>query len=144
MYKCKLNAYGQKGYQMDNDEDRGHAFKKWVHQNRKSTVDGFFLDTDLIKWQGTTNREVKPKSIIEITRFDDKPVVGQKYLDAIINRYNTQAQGKVTRTLSKILDVPAYIILYQKDILWMYVYSFRADRWKFMKPEECLTFLEQL
>lgn len=133
MIEKKLTDSGQKAYQREDNEDRSLGYKNWLRTIKDSN--GFPLDVDMIKWKNKDGKFV-PTAITEITRCDSESV-GKGYLDAITQRFFVRdSQGKVIRELSKLLNVPAYLILYQKDMLWMWVYSFQKDGWKLFSPDQ--------
>jgi hypothetical protein len=135
-----LNSNGQKAYQRSDREDRSLDYKLWL---RTFDTGGLFMDVDLVKWK-KENGELVPRAITELTRCDSEEC-GPPYRAAIIERYfNRDIQGKVIEALAKRLNVPAYLVLFQKDMKWLWVYSFQTKVWKEFTPDEWAKFLNQL
>lgn len=140
MLQRSINSLGQKDLHITTPEDRSLPYKQWIRQN---TLDGFFMDLDSIKWK-REGENLKPCAIIELTRTDDSEV-GDGYLKAIIKRYfETELQGRVIRTLSEKLQIPAYIVLFQAELNWFWVYSFRVDQWRKFTKEKWAEYLRTL
>jgi hypothetical protein len=135
-----LNTQGQKAYQRADREDRSLPYRDWV---RTIDADGFFIDIDFIKWR-CINGELTPVAITDITRCDSEEA-GQPYLDAITSRvFVRDRQGDVLRRLGELLKIPVYLVLFQKEIKWFWVYSFQSNRWKRFLPGEWATFLKEI
>jgi hypothetical protein len=141
MLQKVYNSHSQKARQRFSDEDRSLQYKDWL---RTVETNGYFLDIDLVKFR-FKDGNVVPIVITELTRCDSETPVGQGYLDAIINRYFFRdMQGKTIQTLSDMLQVPAYLVVFAKNMTWLYVYSFRAQQWKLFTPDEWQEFLRTL
>lgn len=126
MIEKKLNSNGQKAYQRTDFEDRSLPYRNWIR-----TIDsgGFFCDVDFIKWR-KIDGVFTPVAVTDLTRCDSLSI-NEKYLDAVIKRFFIRdAQGEVLTELGKRLDVPVYLVLFQKDLIWIYAYSFRQKKWK--------------
>ena len=140
MLQKVYNSSGQKAYQRTDNEDRSLPYRNWL---RTVSTNGFFIDIDFIKWK-TINGEILPVAITDLTRCDSE-TVGQGYLDAITNRlFIRDQQGKLLETLGRLLKVPVYLILFQKDMQWLHVYSFQKKIWKEYTPTEWAQFLYEL
>jgi hypothetical protein len=91
-------------------------------------------DVDAIEWgiDNDTN-EFKPSAIIEVTCTPDKVDNIGKYLAAILTRYNDQIEtrGRFTKYLSKKLEVPAYIIAFNKACksFWVCYFTDENQKW---------------
>lgn len=140
MLNRETNNLGQKAYQSTSKEDRSLPYRNWVRSN---TLNGFFCDLDLVKWKRDGDKLI-PCCLTEITRCDDE-TISPAYLKAIEVRYfEKELQGKVIETMSKLLGIPAYIVLYQKDFNWLKVYSFNKKVWKDFTEEEWAEYLRGL
>ena len=85
---------------------------------RKIEAKGMFMDVDMIKWK-FEGSEIVPCAITELTRCDSQEV-GEPYLSAIIERYfKRDIQGKVITKLANLLEIPAYLVLFQKEMKWL-------------------------
>jgi hypothetical protein len=136
----KYNNNNQKAYQREDTEDRSLKYKNWL---RTVETNGFYLDVDLVKWR-TKNGILTPIAITEITRCDSE-AVGQNYLDAIIDRwYNRDKQAAVCERLGQLLHVPVFLILYQKDINWFYVYCLNKKKWRMFLPSQWAEYLRSI
>lgn len=136
----KINAQGQKAYQRNDREDRSLVYRDWVR-----TVDtgGFLLDVDHIKYRWIDGKP-KPVAITELTRCDSESVA-YPYLNAITDRFfRRDKQGEIINTLASLLHVPAYLVLFQKDMLWLWVFSFQKKEWREFTPERWSLFLKKL
>jgi len=126
-----LTANGQKAYQRTDTEDRSLPYRNWL---RTIKGNGMFLDVDMVKWQ-KINGQYTPKAITDITRCD-KEKITQHYLDSITYRiFQRDAQGGVLRRLGALLQIPVYLVLFQKELLWLKVYDFQEDCWKDFTPQ---------
>ncbi len=136
----KTNSQGQKDFQRNGDnEDRSLIYRQWLR-----AVDcGYFLDVDLIKWKFNAGVPV-PAAITDLTRTD-REEVGAGYLEAIIDRiFNRDSQGKMLQTMAKLLKIPAYLVLFPKNMMWVWVLSFQNKKWKYFKIKDWMSFLRQL
>ena len=134
------NENGQKAYQRQDREDRSLKYRMWL---RTIDTDGFFMDIDFIKWKFLDGAPV-PVAITEITRCDSENI-NDNYLRAIIDRwYVRDKQAEIIKTLATLLVVPAYLICYQKDMLWLEVFDLQTEKWTKFTPQEWATFLRKL
>lgn len=140
MLKKVYNGQGQKAYQRDDLEDRSLPYRNWM---RTVNTNGFYVDVDLIKWR-TEGDKLKPIAITEITRCDSE-TVSKKYLDAITYRlFVRDKQGIIMKTLGEMLNIPVYLVLFQKDIKWLYVFSFNLQQWRLYTPKQWEEYLFNL
>ncbi len=101
------------------------------------------MDVDLIKWK-TVGDHVIPCAITEITRTDE-PWVTEAYLDAILYRYMVRdKQGRVLKTLSKLLEIPGFIVLFNQNLDWLYVYSIEHQSWKLFYQDAWSDYLSKI
>lgn len=136
----KLLENGSKARQNDSTEDRALIYKDFL---RTIPTNGFFLDVDFLKFR-YVDGEIKPVAITELTRCDYE-TVNQNYLNAIHERvFIRDLQGKTISIIANLLNVPAYLVLFQKDLLWFYVWSFRKQIWKYFTKEEYIKWITQL
>lgn len=134
----QINSNGQKSYQRSDNEDRSLVYRKWL---RTVEVDGYFIDIDLVKFRGGT-----PCAITELSRCDNESVPGEEYFKAIVNRwYIRDGQASLIETVSKKLGVPAYLVIFGKDLNWFVVWDFQDWTWsKPMEPQEYTNWLSKL
>ncbi len=135
-----MNSAGQKAYQRTDTEDRGLPYRNWL-----CTVEtgGYFMDIDFIKWK-FDEIGPHPVAITEITRCDSDSA-GQGYLYAIIDRYFCRdRQGALVTALAEQLGVPAFLVLFQKEIKWLKVYHFSDQRWHDYTADSWAKFLQTL
>lgn len=141
MIDKKLNPNGGKAFQRGNDtEDRTIVYKKWL---RTVKTNGFFIDIDMVKFKNINGKTI-PCAITELTRcdYDD---VNPAYLMAISKRiFERDKQANLIETVASILNVPAYLVLFHKDMNWLYVLSFRQKKWKKFTKEGWADFLRLL
>lgn len=141
MLKKQLNEFGQKAYQRTDREDRSLVYKDWLRTVK--TPKGFFMDIDMIKW-GTVDGKIVPKAITELTRCDHEEI-NERYLRAIIDRwFFRDKQAAVVTALAEQLHVPAYLVCFQKDMKWLWVFSFQKKEWKHFTTEDWATYLSEL
>lgn len=127
-----INSNGQKAYQRTDTEDRSLPYRNWL---RTVETNGFFIDIDFVKWK-KINGVYTPVAITDITRCDSE-TAGDAYRDAIINRILVRdTQGALLQRLGELLSVPVYLILFQKEIKWFWVYSFAKSQWRQFTPEQ--------
>jgi len=128
-----MNENGQKAFQRVGDkEDRSLPYRDWL---RTVECGGFFMDIDFLKWK-KVDGELKPVAITELTRCDNE-TAGPGYLVAIVQRYfYRDRQGQIIEKLASLLNVPAYLVLFQKDMKWVWILDFKDRSWKEYKPEE--------
>lgn len=136
----KLNVNGQKAYQRTDSEDRTLPYRHWL---RSINTHGAYIDADLIKWKLKDDIWM-PVVITDITRCDNE-TAGTYYRDAIIDRmFNRDKQGLFLTRLGEILKIPVYLVLFQKEMKWLWVYSFRRKEWKYFRPMDWAEHLGKL
>lgn len=121
----KINSAGQKAYQRSDREDRSLIYRDWL---RKVKTGGYFIDVDMLKivWKDGTPT---PVALTEITRCD-RPEITDRYLRAIEYRwFKRDRQGQIIKSLAELMNIPAYIVLFQKELNWIYAYSFDDRAW---------------
>ena len=135
-----MNASGQKAYQRTDTEDRSLPYRNWL---RTVDTNGFFMDVDFIKW-GFGDCGPYPKAITDITRCDSDEC-NERYRFAITNRiFRRDKQGLILRTLGELLHVPVYLVLFQKEVRWLWVFDFQSNSWREYTPEDWATYLRLL
>ena len=133
----KINELGQKDYQRNDSEDRALCYRKWL---RTVDTDGYYLDVDFIKF-----RDGVPCAITELTRTDSAEEPETAYLDAIIQRYfGRDRQGEHIERVAMMLEVPAYLVLFNKECYWFWVFSFNRREWKYFTRATYIEFLSKL
>lgn len=142
MLKKQLNESGQKSFQRKGDnEDRSLIYRNWL---RTVDTNGFWMDLDLIKFRKNNDGVPLPVAITDITRTD-KDEVGRGYLEAIEDRiYNRDKQAKILLALGDLLKIPVYLVLFPKNMLWVWVLSIKARKWKNFTPLAWSKFLRNL
>lgn len=136
-----LNSSGQKARQRTDKEDRTMPYRDWL---RTINGNGFFFDIDMFKCRYVDG---KPQivAITDLTRTDTETVPGQRYLDAITDRwFNRDSQAKLLLSVAEKLEVPAYLVLFPTSVTWLYVFSFQRREWKLFSPEEWEKKLQEL
>ena len=98
------------------------------------------MDVDFIKFRAGV-----PCAITELTRIDSAEEPEKPYLDAIIDRYyNRDRQGENIERVAMMLEVPAYIILFNSECYWFWVFSCQRHEWKYMDRATYIEFLSKL
>jgi hypothetical protein len=140
MYK-EINLQGQKDFQRGKDkEDRSLVYRNWL---RTVETRGFWCDVDFIKWKYLTGVPV-PAAITDLTRVDTTNV-GEAYRMAIYERiFNRDQQGNILETLGKLLKIPVYLVLFPKEMNWVWVLSFQKKKWKYFEINDWVKYLQQL
>lgn len=134
------NENGQKAYQRTDNEDRSLVYRNWL---RTVDTDGFFIDIDFIKWRVRDGAKV-PVAITDLTRCDSE-TAGEAYRNAITDRlFKRDSQGELLQTLGDLLKIPVYLVLFQKDMKWLWVYSFQRKEWKEFTPDAWVKYLKNL
>lgn len=133
-YVKKLQSNGRKAWYMgDSVEDRTVPYKKYEITR---DIDGFCMDIDQIKWRYIGGKYV-PFAIIELTSTGSDSRVSESYLKAIEKRiWITDRQAVVIETLAKLLNVPAYWVLFPTDMSWIYAYSLQRKEWRFFNEAD--------
>lgn len=136
-----INEQGQKAYQRGNDrEDRSLIYRDWL---RTVETDGFWCDLDFIKWK-YKDGHLQPVAVTDLTRTDSDQV-SDRYLSAITQRVlHRDKQGEMLQKIGELLNVPVFLVLYPKSMMWIKVYCFKEKEWKNFTPEEWSAFLTTL
>lgn len=150
----KTTASGAKAYQREDKEDRTLLYRNWRREvvskgSRRSTC--YTSDLDQIEYV-IINDEVHPVAIFELTRYDDdennfKEQSWAKYRSAILDRFfYRDAQGKFVRKMASLLGIPAFIVLFRKDLesFWTFEMTDNMATWKHKTPEEYRDWLAHL
>jgi hypothetical protein len=114
-----------KSYNRSCTEDRTMSYRLW-----RRTLDGpYVMDLDQIEYT-YKNGVPEPVACLELTRTDDADV-GQPYLDAILTRYDIDAQGEAVTAFAERLGCKAAIVLFNSQItkLWVYNLTDKAGWW---------------
>ena len=138
--KKQILANGQKARQRNDKEDRTIVYHDWLR-----TVDtgGYFCDADILKWRDIEGKPT-PVAVTELTRCD-RERIGPGYLRAIEQRwFHRDRQGAIFTQLGKLLGCPVYIVLFQKEMKWIWVFSFQQKQWKEFTPQGWGEFLKSL
>ena len=126
----KLTERGTKAKQLnlDRDKDRIRDFSEYFF-NPPIRL-GYVSDIDFIFYD-YRNGVLIDYALVEVSKADCK--VTENYLKAIQERYyNTGGQANFVKHKSKILNIPAYLIVYNK-LKNLYVWSFQKEKeWKRM------------
>lgn len=152
--KKKLTASGAKARQRDDTEDRTLVYRDWRREvvgrgKRRATC--YTSDLDQIEYVIVKNVPI-PVAILELTRYDHDEHDGPsqswaKYKSAILDRYFFRdAQGRFVKVMAERMGVPAYIVLFRKDLGSFYLFDMIDPRanWVHMEPDEYKEWLCQL
>ncbi len=152
--KKKLTASGAKARQRSDNEDRTLAYRDWRREvvgrgHRRSTC--YTSDLDQIEYIIVDNIPI-PVAILELTRYDHDEHDGQsqswaKYKSAILDRYFFRdAQGRFVKVMAERMGVPAFIVLFRKDLGSFYLFDMIDPHvnWVHMEPDEYKEWLCQL
>lgn len=107
-----------KDFKQTTTEDRADPYKRWRYRVEQPYV----LDVDQIEWRGD-----QPVALLELTRCDSGSVT-PAYLDAIVGRYEADAQGRCARFVAAKLDIKAWIVLFTEDCTHFWVYNLTDRR----------------
>lgn len=145
---------GTKARQRDDTEDRSLVYRDWRRESvgkgkKRSTC--YTSDLDQVEYV-IHKDEVYPVAIIELTRYDMEetdmaPHSWAKYRQSILDRYFIRdAQGKFIKKLSNLIGVPAYIVLFQKNLtsFWLFDVNDTQALWIHKTPEEYREWLASL
>lgn len=136
------NPDGVRSRHIASKENRVLPYSDW---HRSEVGRGYYaLDSDLIEWR-IRGGQLVPVAVTELTRVDLGVVVSRRYLDAILNRYNTTMQGKTARYLAEALRTKAWIVLFREDCseFWLYPLS-DGGKWQRKDSVGMLAFLRGL
>ena len=135
------NAQGVKARQREDNEDRSLVYRDWI---RTVNTGGLFIDIDFVKWKNNKDGKLMPVAITDITRCD-KENIEESYRDAILERlFQRDKQGELLETLGNLLRIPVYLVLFQKEMKWLWVYSFRKNYWREFTPNNWALYLKGL
>ena len=96
-------------------------------------------DLDQVEYS-IVNDQVIHVAVLELTRRDPHPkfkTPPQSYFDSILDRFNSDFQGRFAVQTAEKLGVEAYIILFDDDVerLWVYNLSRKIGFKEFSKKE---------
>ena len=145
---------GTKARQRSDTEDRSLVYRDW---RREAVAKGKKRDTcytsDLDQVEYVIHKgEVFPVAILELTRYDMEETdmaahSWAKYRQAVLERYFVRdAQGKFIQKISSLLQVPAYIVLFQKNLtsFWLFDVNDQKALWIHKTPEEYKAWLIEI
>lgn len=117
---------GVKGRQRSDTEDRALAYRQW-HYTLPAHC--WLSDVDGIEWRLVDGQPV-PAAIIELSRIDGALPLPASYLRAVETRFfDRDAQGSLIRRTAEILGVPAYLVLFARDLSAFYILDLGRRRW---------------
>lgn len=105
--------------------------------------DRYVMDVDQVEY---TFREgwPEPVAVIELTRSDYKVSDPSNLLEAVLKRIAVKSpQGKMLRRVAAGLGVNAYIVVFEKDLSWFYVYNLSKPPQYYSKPDARWYHLDQ-
>ena len=122
--KKELTEKGTKARQRKDREDRSLIYRDWRREavsrgQRRQTC--YTCDLDQIEYVFIKD-EPHPVAILELTRYDHDEHDGTsqqwaRYKAAVLDRYFFRdSQGRFVKAVAKGLGIPAYIILFRKDL----------------------------
>lgn len=145
---------GTKARQRTDKEDRTLVYRDWRREavskgKRRSTC--YTSDLDQIEYI-IHKDEVYPVAVLELTRYDMEETdmaahSWGKYRQSILERYFVRdAQGKFVQKMSALLNVPAYIVLFQKNLtsFWLFDLNDQKALWIHKTPDEYREWLTKL
>lgn len=149
MIEKKLNESGVKAYQRSDLENR---VKPYFDFHR--TLDRSLTAQDVdnveysIRYDTEGNMVVCPRAVIELTRYDVNDLYKEPtpaYLEAILKRFQRDAQGNFICAIAKLLNVDAYIVLFKTDCSMFWVYNLsKKGLWETQNAEGHELFLKRL
>lgn len=114
-----------KGWQRDDIEDRAAIYRQW----RMELGLGAVTDVDQVEW-----RNGQPVAVLELTRVDNPngKAMPPQYFDAILKRFDDDAQGRLACQVAERFGVHAWIVAFHKSlqVFWVYNLSERRGWWK--------------
>ncbi|PKN12747.1 MAG: hypothetical protein CVU69_05130 [Deltaproteobacteria bacterium HGW-Deltaproteobacteria-4] len=137
-----INDQGSKSVQRSDKGhvDRSENYLKW---HREQGRELYMQDIDCIEYK-FINGEVVPLSVNEITMVESGIAVTTNYLNAIVDRFNRDAQYKVITSIAKILGVEARVVLYREDCTEFWLYNLTKKKgWLERTPEQMKDWLYQ-
>lgn len=117
---------GGKPHKRSDTEDRAFSYRSY----RRTFGDGCYVnDLDHVEWR-VRDDVPTPVAVFELTRVDfefsnDKH--RQSYQDSILKRFNSDGQMDFVCEMAFRLGVPAYIILFQKNLKHFWLYNLSDD-----------------
>ena len=151
----KLTDGGGKAMQRTGDtEDRSlpyRSFRREVCKKGSKKETPYTCDIDQVEYI-ISKDQVYPVALIDITRYDQdeyagKPESWSKYRAAVLDRYFFRDnQGNFMRTIANMLKIPAYLVLFRKDVqsFWVFEMTRKDADWVRMDQEEYMNFLKKL
>lgn len=140
--QTERNQDGVRSRHIQTTEDRSLPYRDW----HRSAVGRYCyaLDSDIIEWRKRDGILV-PVAVTEVTRVNIGVYVNQKYLDAIVRRYESGLQAKTARYLAEALQTKAWIVLFREDCksFWLYPLS-DGGKWTRYNHDQMLAFLRGL
>ncbi|WNF21308.1 hypothetical protein [Mesobacillus jeotgali] len=138
----KLTQTSAKAHQRTDTEDRAKEYKNWHRQLDRGL---YMLDVDAIEWRYRKGKLV-PVAVMELTRTDSDFPINQKYLNAIVNRFeNRDLQAKSARLVAEALNVEAYIVLFRYNCKEFHLYNLtRNGPWVKFNEDKMEEFLKSL
>lgn len=137
MIKKYIN--NQKAFQRGSDnEDRSLVYRKWL---RTVETNGYYCDIDVVK---LNNGDLR--AITELTRCDSESIPNENYFKAITSRwYSRDGQAEIIDKIADKLSIPAYLVVFNRDMKWFKVWSFNRLEWSQpMNPQEYQAWLYSL
>jgi len=132
-----------KQHNRDDIEDRTFAYK---NERRKASFKGYVQDIDHLEYAIVSN-EIIPVAILELTRRDPLPNLPnppESYFKSILKRYETDAQGKFSKSIAKMLGIEAYITVFGNDMKRIWVYNLSKQiGWKRFSKKDYFSWLER-
>jgi hypothetical protein len=140
MLQKLLNENGQKAHQRDDNEDRSLPYRNWL---RTVETDGYWIDVDFIKWKFVDGKPT-PYAVTDLTR-SDKDTCEEHYRWAISDRiFRRDRQGLLLKTVGELLHIPVYLVLFQKDMKWIWALDINTREWKEYTTDDWAAFLKTL
>tara|TARA_R100000808_G_C2153477_1_gene163700 strand:+ start:1686 stop:2138 length:453 start_codon:yes stop_codon:yes gene_type:complete len=113
-----------KQHNREDTEDRTTLYRdiRWKQAWNSRCVQ----DLDQIEYS-VVDGQIVYVAIIELTRRDNHPTIKNpppRYFDAILERYDSDMQGRLAVETAKKLGVDAYIVVFDEDVERLWVYNF--------------------
>ena len=138
----KLTDRGTKAKQLsrDRDKDRIKDFSEYFFDPPVRL--GYVSDIDFIFYEYRDRRLIY-YALVEVSKADDE--VTAEWLEAVRrNFYERGGQANFVKHSAKLLNIPAYLIVYH-ELEKLYVWSFQEEKeWKLMSLMEWTYFLASL
>jgi hypothetical protein len=112
----KLNKVNQR----KDVQDRTAEYRKW----RWCFGDGKYVnDVDHVEWRMVDGKP-KAVAVFELSRVDGNVHVPDKYLDAVLSRYNKRdGQSAFIKYTAQAFNTHAWIVLFRWDLSEFWVYN---------------------